>query len=55
MTQEEVVELMKTSKNEDEWNTNCDKVKAAHDGNYPDYWYLTIVLSGVATETSAKW
>ena len=36
MTQQDVVDLMKSSKSEDEWNANCDKVKAEF-GGYPDF------------------
>ncbi len=47
VTQDEVILLMDSSKTEQEWNDNCDKVKAAHDGRYPDYWFMSIVLSGL--------
>lgn len=51
--QHHVVELMKSSKNQEEWNANCDKVKQANGGQYPGFWYAAIVLSGVAN--SMKW
>lgn len=54
MTQDDVVALMESSRSEDEWNQNCDRVKAAC-GGYPDYWYAAVVLSGVAARTQAKW
>ncbi len=44
MTKEEVIVLMRSSKTTSDWNDNCDKVKAAHEGNYPDYWYLEVRL-----------
>ena len=53
MTQQEVVKLMESSRSEAEWNANCDKVKKAF-GGYPDWWYGTIVLSGVAARIAAK-
>jgi len=52
MTEEEVVDLMKSSKSEAEWNTNCDKVKASCDG-YPNFWYSAIILSGLCDEVGA--
>lgn len=55
MTEEQVVELMKSSKSEAEWNTNCDKVKAAFAGAYPQWWYKTIILSGIANERQLSW
>ena len=54
MTKEEVVSLMKNSKSSQEWNENCDKVKKAFNG-YPNWWYLTIVQSGVYAQAKATW
>ena len=54
MTEKEVLELMKSSKSEDEWNKNCDAVKRAC-GGYPDFWYATIMLSGVARGVFSTW
>ena len=53
MNQQQVVDLMKSSKSETEWNQNCDKVKAAC-GGYPDFWYREIVMSGLADRTLGK-
>jgi len=53
-TEKDVVALMKSSCNEQEWNKNCDKVKAANNG-YPEFWFETIVLSGVLAETRRNW
>jgi len=55
MTAIQVLKLMKTSKTEAEWEHNCEKVKAAHDGNYPNFWFETIFASGVAKEVTARW
>ena len=49
MTKEEVLCLMKSSKNKEEWNSNCDKVKSACNG-YPGYWYQEVILSGLMNE-----
>lgn len=46
MEKEEVIALMETSKNSQEWNDNCDKVKKAHSGGYPSYWYGEMIASG---------
>ncbi len=53
MNEQEVVDMMKSSKSEAEWNANCDKMKKAC-GGYPSFWYGTIVLSGLATKTAAS-
>jgi hypothetical protein len=54
MNEQEVVSIMQSSRTEDEWNANADKVKADGGGHYPDFWYGAIVLSGVMFRTSAK-
>ena len=51
MTQEEVINLMKSSKNPQEWNANCNKVKESNDNNYPNYWYAEVILSGLIDKT----
>lgn len=53
MTEQEVKDLMRSSKDEAEWNINCDKVKAVF-GGYPDFWYTAIILSGLASKTLGK-
>ena len=50
----EVIKLMESSQSAEEWNANCDKVKKAN-GGYPDFWYTSIVLSGVFADTEARW
>jgi hypothetical protein len=54
MNEQEVVKLMESSESEEQWNDNCDNVKAACNG-YPAFWYKAIILSGLATRTAAKW
>lgn len=53
-TPEGVAEYMAQSTSEADWNARCDAVKAAN-GGYPEFWFLTVVLSGLATETMANW
>jgi hypothetical protein len=53
-TRDGVAALMRSSKSEEEWNANCDKVKAANQG-YPDFWYATVILSGLAGDTQRSW
>lgn len=58
MTRDEVLALMKSSKTTQEWDDNCDKVKAAvrdgriteADDEYPRYWHADVILSGLATK-----
>ncbi len=53
MSKQEVIMLMETSTSAQEWNDNCDKVKAACDG-YPDFWWETMITSGVADRILAR-
>ena len=55
-TVEGVKSLMTTSKNEKEWNENCDKVKAANLFN-PDthFWFAEIIHSGLLGRVKSKW
>lgn len=52
---EDVVKLMASSENETEWNSNCDKVKAANNNDYPSWWFNTIIRSGMAYKTMLDW
>lgn len=52
MNEQEVLELMESSKTEAEWNANCDIVKKRCDG-YPTFWYQLIIASGVLGRTTA--
>ena len=49
-TKEEIVAHMRLSVSEEDWDRRCDEVKAANGGDYPSFWYATIILSGVCGE-----
>jgi hypothetical protein len=53
MTREEVIQLMRSSRTEQEWNDNCNKVMKACDG-YPHYWFEAIVSSGLMSTVTAR-
>jgi len=52
MQQQDVINLMLSSKSEAEWNNNCDKVKAEF-GGYPDFWYPAIILDGILGQSQS--
>lgn len=52
MTPDEVVKLMKSSRTAQEWDANCDKVKAAFGGDYPEFWRELWVFHGLAIHAS---
>lgn len=51
MEKQEVLDLMSSSKNQQDWNQNCDRVKKAHNNSYPSWWYQEVILSGLCDET----
>lgn len=51
MTQQEVVDLMKSSKTEQEWNENRDLIKVAFGGDYPKFWHTAVIASGLLNRT----
>jgi hypothetical protein len=51
MTQQEIIDLMKSSKSDNEWNDNCAKVKTEFGGHYPDFWYAAIIQSDLVNQT----
>lgn len=53
MNREEVTKLMSSSKTEEEWNNNCDKVKRAFNG-YPDFWFPDIIMSGLCGKVTKQ-
>lgn len=55
MNEQQVRELMMSSQTEEEWNDNTRKVKAACGGDYPEFWYAEIILSGVARDAATRW
>ena len=55
MTREQVESLMRSSTSESDWNDNCDKVKKNHGGEYPSYWFLTIIVSGLLEKVRKEW
>lgn len=51
---EALLEFMMESKGEDDWNTRADQIKKHH-GNYPDFWYSTLIASRKLHELKAQW
>lgn len=54
MNQQQVVDLMASSRNSEEWNANADAVKEAC-GGYPGFWYSAIMLSGLGHRVQQSW
>lgn len=55
MTEDEVVDLMVSSKSAAEWDANADRVKTAFGGNYPRFWYGAVIQSGICAWVQQSW
>lgn len=54
MSVEEVINLLKTSKSEVQWNNNVDEITRRCNG-YPDFWFTTVIMSGLMNTIAAQW
>lgn len=54
-TEQGVKDYMRMATSEDDWNSRCDDVKEANNGDYPGFWYFAIVVSGVMHITASGW
>lgn len=54
-TREGLAAHMEAAKSEQDWNDRCDAVKEANGGDYPNFWWDTIMMSGLASRVSANW
>jgi hypothetical protein len=64
---EQMVEILKKlgdTNSEKEWDAVCDEVKAGvksktlegpYSGDYPQWWFHQVVMSGLMARTQAKW
>lgn len=55
MSPEDLVNLMRSSASEEEFNRNVKIVKARFNGDYPPFWFGTMVVSGVTNEIQRTW
>lgn len=55
MTQLQVINLMRSARSEADWNNKCDIVKKAFSGSYPDWWFSTVIQSGLMTQVRQSW
>lgn len=54
-TESGVVALVSQCKSRKDWNNATQQVKEANGGRYPDFWYATVVDSGLASRIGAQW
>jgi hypothetical protein len=47
MTKQDVVNLMRSSRSQEEWNQNARLVKNAFGGDYPAWWFQVLVQAGL--------
>jgi len=53
-TEKGVAEFLKTSTNEADYAKKVDEIKKCNNG-YPDFWYETVVLSGLSSRIRFDW
>lgn len=49
-----VVALMCGADSIQDWDARCDQVTAANGGNYPDFYFEAIMLSGLAHQVMTR-
>ena len=54
LTPDQVAAFMSSATSAEDWDNKCDLVKEAFGGDYPSFWFQTILQSGVAKRTLAK-
>jgi len=52
---EKMLQRLRETKSEAEWNATCDEVKKANNGGYPTDWFAKVILSGLAHEAQGNW
>lgn len=55
LKKEQLVAIMKGSKNESEWRANCRKIKKICGGFLPGIWLTAIVASNLFKEVRSSW
>jgi hypothetical protein len=54
-TPEGVASYMSEATSAKDWNSRCNEVKIENEGDYPSFWYHTIIVSGIADTTEIGW
>jgi len=55
MLTEQDIDDLRNTKTEQEWDSVCDRIKAAHKGSYPADWYPRVLASGFAAAVFRGW
>jgi hypothetical protein len=53
-TPQKLAAFMSQSFSETDWNRRCDLVKKFFDGDYPNFWYVTCIASGLMDRTLGR-
>lgn len=41
------IKTLNDANTEDEWNSACDVIKKARNGQYPPDWFLVVLMGGI--------
>lgn len=54
LTEEELTSL-REARSEQQWNSACDRIKGARQGQYPDDWFARVLMSGLLRRAQSTW
>lgn len=54
-TPEGLAGFMAASASEDDWNQRTEQVKKTFGGQYPSFWFQSIIMSGLLNEVMNRW
>ena len=54
-SKETYLAILRSTKNEKEWNEACDLIKEDFGGSYPSWWYKDVLMSGFAASMMGQW
>lgn len=54
-TPEGVKSFMSEATSDADWDKRIEAVLMANGGSYPSFWFATIMITGLAAKTAAKW
>ncbi len=49
------LEMLKSAQSPVEWNSLCNQIKRARNGQYPEDWYSKVIVSGLIRSKELSW
>lgn len=54
MEEDDYLTQLKACDTADDWNQTCDRIKHDHGGDYPSWWFESVIMSGLMRRITAK-